>query len=62
MALYASDESRPRRASGAVGRARSLVASARGRIQEDLDAAIAREVVTLKAELERIREQSQNLE
>jgi uncharacterized protein (TIGR00255 family) len=26
------------------------------------DAAIAREVVTLKAELERIREQSQNLE
>ena len=43
MALYASDESRPRRASGAVGRARSLVASARGRIQEDLDAAIARD-------------------
>lgn len=43
MALYASGESRSRRASGVVGRVRSLAEKARGRIQEDLDAAIARD-------------------
>lgn len=43
MTLYANGGSRSRRASGAVGRVRTLVRSARGRIQEDLDAAIARD-------------------
>ncbi len=43
MTLYANGGSRSRRTSGAVGRVRTLVRSARGRIQEDLDAAIARD-------------------
>lgn len=43
MTLYANGGSRSRRAAGAVGRVRTLVRSARGRIQEDLDAAIARD-------------------
>lgn len=43
MALYASGESRSHRASGVVGRVRSLAATARERIEEDLDAAIARD-------------------
>ena len=43
MSLYANDRSHARRASGAAGRIRTLVRSARDRIQEDLDAAIARD-------------------
>ena len=43
MSLYANGGSHARRASGAAGRIRTLVQSARDRIQEDLDAAIARD-------------------
>ena len=43
MTLYANGGSRAHRAPGAVGRVRALVRSARERIQEDLDAAIARD-------------------
>ena len=43
MSLYANGGSHARRASGAAGRIRTLVRSARDRIQEDLDAAIARD-------------------
>jgi serine O-acetyltransferase len=43
MTLYANGESRSRRAPGAMGRVRAVMRSARKRIQEDLDAAIARD-------------------
>jgi serine O-acetyltransferase len=41
--LYAGGRSRSRRASGAAGRVRSLVRSARDRVREDLDAAMERD-------------------
>lgn len=43
MSLYAQGDSRTHRAADAVGRVRRLAQSARSRIQEDLDAAIARD-------------------
>ena len=41
--LYADGRSRSRRSSGAVGRVRSLVRTARDRVREDLDAAMERD-------------------
>ena len=43
MTLYANGASRTRRTSGGVARVRALARSARNRIQEDLDAAMARD-------------------
>ena len=43
MNLYADGESRSRRTSGAVGRVRSFVRTARDRVREDLDAAMERD-------------------
>ena len=43
MNLYADGQSRSRRASGAVGRVRSFVRTARDRVREDLDAAMERD-------------------
>ncbi|MGA8047502.1 MAG: serine O-acetyltransferase [Dermatophilaceae bacterium] len=43
MNLYADGQSRSRRASGAVGRVRSVVRTARERVREDLDAAMERD-------------------